>query len=434
MVALAVRLLAEARLQQTVSPQVILQSQLLELTADDLRERIEAELNENPALEMVDDVYHLPPPIPLCGADGHWNAALERLCAPYTLADDLRLQLAGVEETQRSICDYLIDCLDERGFLDVTTTEVAAHCSVPPEAVQEALCVLRSLEPAGIGARNLCECLCLQIQRQPQAQVPPRTADFIIAFLTRTGQTDPLRVARELSLTSQQLDRIIKFVAANLYLWPADQFMSPALTQPATPTLLPDAVIEWEQERLRVRVLQSWSKLLRVSEAYVRLGLLECQETQAGDGSSTVWKIRRARNFIDQLGRREAMLKRVTEAIVKHQSEYFLSGRQALVPLTRKELAAELAVHESTISRITRDKYVQLPDSQLVSFDFFFDGSQSAKSVLRSLIEHEDPSHPFSDTQLAERLTEAGYPLARRTVAKYRDQLSLPSAHERRHR
>jgi RNA polymerase sigma-54 factor len=126
------------------------------------------------------------------------------------------------------------------------------------------------------------------------------------------------------------------------------------------------------------------------------------------------------------------MLKLVTEAIVAGQRDFFDHGRQALVPLTRKEIAGTVGVHESTVSRITAGKFVQLPNRQVVPYDFFFDGSLSAKSVLQSLIEREVPQHPLSDAALAERLEAAGYPLARRTVAKYRDQLGIPPVCQRR--
>ncbi|MEN6305119.1 MAG: RNA polymerase sigma-54 factor, partial [Armatimonadia bacterium] len=143
-------------------------------------------------------------------------------------------------------------------------------------------------------------------------------------------------------------------------------------------------------------------------------------------------RIHEARTFIHQLTRRETMLKQVTEAIAAHQYDFFFDGAQALQPLTRKEIATRVGVHESTISRVTAGKHVQLPNEQLVPFDYFFDNSLSAKAILRSLIQREDPSRPLSDSALATRLQSAGYPLARRTVAKYRDALDLPPAHQRK--
>jgi RNA polymerase sigma-54 factor len=433
MVGLSTRLLTEARLQQDVSPQLIVQSQILELNADDLHERVREELEDNPALEMVDDACLLPFPPPITVTGAAPDEALERLCSPSTLADDLRLQLSRVPGVRRDLCHYLIECLDERGFLDVDTMELPGQWGVSSAEAQAAIAALQSLEPAGIGARNLCECLLLQMRRLSEDEVPARAADFIRTFLKPAAKGSPLRTAGALGLSDEGLAEIIQFIAARLYMWPADRFRADG-DHAHQAALLPDAWIVWDGEELRVRVVQSWSRNLQVSEAWARL---DRQMRQTGadalaPGETVAERIRRARAFIDHLARREAMLHRVTEAIVTQQREFFDNGSQALVPLTRKQIAADLQVHESTVSRITSDKYVQLPNGVLVAYDFFFDNSLSAKALLRSLIEREDSRRPLSDAALAERLQSAGYPLARRTVAKYRDQLEIPSAHLRR--
>jgi RNA polymerase sigma-54 factor len=435
MVALSSQLYTQGRLQQTVSPQVVLQSQILELSADDLRERIEAELHENPALEMADEVCLLPAPPRSAAFEYEGVEALDRLPAPYTLADDLRLQLAGVSGARRDACEYLIECLDERGFLDADLPEVAALLGVRLADVQAAVTVLQTLEPAGIAARDLRESLLLQIERLPKGEVPPHAAQFVSAYLGGSRRGTPAQTAAALGLTEGDVGRLTRFISARLYMWPAEKFRAEQdCSGQSDDTISPDALINEYEGELRVKVSQSWSHSLRVSDAYARLEReMEASQTAASaEHERLVERIRDARCFIHQLTRRETMLQRVTEAVVAAQRAYFDEGPQALQPLTRKEIAAALQVHESTISRITRHKYVQLPNTQLVPFDFFFDASLSAKAVLRHLIERESPQHPLADVVLAERLEAAGYPLARRTVAKYRDQLGIPPAHERR--
>lgn len=440
MVALSAQVFAQARLQQTVSPRVILQSQILELSAHDLRERVEAELNENPALERLEDVDFLAAPVGRSAPAGEAFDSLANARAPHTLADDLRLQLCDrlrsprASDPLRPVCDYLIECLDARGYLDADLAEVAAVLRVPLPDVQAAVEVLQSLEPAGVGARDLKECLLLQVSRLPAERVPPHTAEFIAASLSRrSSAVGPAQVAALLGLSERELSAVVKFVARDLHLWPADCFLDGYDENREPQTILPDAAICWEGEDLRVRVVQSWSRNLQVSAAWSRL------DGQYRRVKSASWApgradecIRRARAFIEYLSRREIMLKRVTEGIVAGQREFFDHGRQALVPLTRKEIAHAVGVHESTVSRITAGKFVQLPNMQLVPYDFFFDGSLSAKSVLRSLIEREPPQRPLSDAALAARLETAGYRLARRTVAKYRDQLGIPAVCQRR--
>lgn len=437
MPALNAQLLVESRLQQTVSPQIILQSEILELDAEALRERVRAELEDNPALEMADDVYFLPTPPRGTQWDHESTEVLDRLCAPYTLADDLRVQLTHVEPSQRPLCCYLIECLDERGFLDADLAEVAGLQQAPVARVREALAALQSLEPAGIGARNLRECLLLQVQRLPAAEVPAHAAEFIEAYLGTERPGTPVQTAGALGLNDEGLARIVKFIGSRLHMWPADKFRDEQHSRPqATEAAFPDAWIIQEGEQLRVLVAQSWSLSLRVSEAYSRLDdNLRRQAAAEGDQQELIAeKVRQARAFIHHLTRREAMLKHVVEAIVERQRDFFSDGTTALQPLTRKELAADLHVHESTISRMSRDKFLRLPNEQLVPLDFFFDASLSAKAVLRSLIEREDPRRPLSDGVLAQRLQAAGYPLARRTVAKYRDHLGIPPAHLRKTR
>ena len=445
MVALSTRLYAEARLQQDVSPQLIIQSQILELSADELHERVQDELDDNPVLEMTDDacVLSFPPPAPLAG--GAPADVLERLSSPGTLRDDLRLQLSRVRGARRDLCDYLVECLDERGFLDMEPEEIGAQWGATRAEVQAAIAALQSLEQAGIGARNLRECLLLQVRRLPAEEVPPRAADFITTFLSTAPKGSPGQTAGMLGLNDDDLAAIMQFVGTRLYMWPADRFRATGGAA-GSPALLPDAWIVWDGDELRVRVVQSWARSLQVSEAWARLdrqmrggcthphvGEVAVQSHATAMQAETVAeRIRRARAFIDHLARREAMLRMVTEAVVQEQREFFSSGSQGLVPLTRKQIAAQLQVHESTVSRITSNKYVQLPNGVLVAYDFFFDNSLSAKALLRSVIEREDSRRPLSDAVLAERLQAAGYPLARRTVAKYRDQLDIPPAHCRR--
>ncbi|MEN6305669.1 MAG: hypothetical protein ABFD96_23295, partial [Armatimonadia bacterium] len=272
MVALSTQLLTQPRLQQSVSPQIIMQSHILELAADDLRERVAAELQDNPALELADDVYFLPAPVAPPALPYDSVEALERLCAPYTLADDLRLQLAHVPEQHRSLCEYLIECLDDRGFLDADLRDVAAHFDTTTGQVEAALTHLQALEPAGIGARNLRECLLLQLDRFNAAQVPPHTRDFISAYVNTDRQGSPSQTAGALGLADNDFAAIIKFIASRLHMWPADKFHDDqhSLNEPAH-ALFPDARITLDGEQLSVQVSQSWSRALRVSEAYSRL-------------------------------------------------------------------------------------------------------------------------------------------------------------------
>jgi len=287
-----------------------------------------------------------------------------------------------------------------------------------------------------VGARTLRECLLLQVRRFDPDDVPTATEAFINTCLSTARKHSAAQAASALHLTDADLAAILQFIGARLYMWPADQFrdQTPGAGE-ANRAVVPDALISAHDGFLRVMVTQSWSRSLRVSEAYERLD----DEWQRANSAVSLAekerlaeKVREARAFIHHLTRREAVLRLVTEAVIKRQKAYFTDGPAGLRPLARKDIAATLGLHESTISRVTRDKYVQLPDERLVPFDFFFDASVSAKAELRDLVADEDPAHPLSDADLATILEERGFALARRTVAKYRDALGLPPAHARR--
>jgi RNA polymerase sigma-54 factor len=133
----------------------------------------------------------------------------------------------------------------------------------------------------------------------------------------------------------------------------------------------------------------------------------------------------RARFFIDAVRRRRATLQRIAGTLVKRQRDYLLHGVRHLVPLTRAEVAAEIGVHESTVSRATADKFVMVPSGEVVPFAHFFTASLSVKDQIRAMIDREDTSHPLSDQQIAEALLADGVAIARRTVAKYREEMRI---------
>ncbi len=436
MVSVRVHAALETRLQQQVSPQLVVQSHILELSAEELRERINEELQENPALEVVEERFFIPTSTAGPAETGYDSVeALERIPALVSLKDDLRLQLANVPRKLRQICEYLIECLDERGFLDADLQNVAAALNTDLSTVHKALSILQSLEPPGIAARSLKECLLLQLDRFEPHLIPPCTREFITTCLAAENDIcSPAQLADRLGLDSNQFNAITRFISANLHPWPAERFATENDVSAPCAICCPDVSIVRENDSLCVRVSQSWSHGLRVSDAYARLERLvesagECRQDSKEDICE---KVRQARLFIHFLTRREAVLCQVTEAIIESQREFFENGPRSLNPLTRKELAEHLQLHESTISRITRDKYIELPDQRLVPFDFFFDGSISPKTTLRLLVETENPHQPLTDGELAHQMQKAGFDIARRTVAKYRDALKIPPANQRK--
>ena len=144
-------------------------------------------------------------------------------------------------------------------------------------------------------------------------------------------------------------------------------------------------------------------------------------------------QVKQARRFIDMLQQRHQTMQRITEAIVEHQRGLVVEGVMSLLPLTKKEVALRTGMHESTVSRATRNKYVLMPTGTLLPFDAFFDDALPIKTLMTHIIQQEDPTAPLTDQELQAILVQRGYNLARRTVTKYRQHLRIPSSRQRRH-
>jgi RNA polymerase sigma-54 factor len=183
-----------------------------------------------------------------------------------------------------------------------------------------------------------------------------------------------------------------------------------------------------DEAAFTVEVLNSPRRMLRLNPLYQELAR-NAAELGEEERQHVQEYVARARVFLANLRQRESTLKRIGESIVERQREFLLHGVRHLAPMTRAEIAAELGLHESTISRATADKTTTLPDGSLLAISEFFVAARNVQDVLRELIANE--LNPLSDQELAEMLSERGYPIARRTVAKYRDQLKIPPSHLR---
>jgi RNA polymerase sigma-54 factor len=175
-----------------------------------------------------------------------------------------------------------------------------------------------------------------------------------------------------------------------------------------------------------VEVVESRRFALSVAPIYSSLSSkLRSSETTEDEKQHVRQYVGRAKFFIDNINRRRATIQRIAECLVERQRDYLTSGVQHLVPLTRAEVGELIGMHESTVSRATAEKYVMIPTGEVVPFSHFFTASLGIKDQIKKMIETEDPQHPFSDQEIADALAELGVALARRTVAKYRDELQI---------
>jgi RNA polymerase sigma-54 factor len=285
-----------------------------------------------------------------------------------------------------------------------------------------------------VGSRNIAECLTAQVaylRESGEAEVPPIVEAVIGEHLADLGERRFAQIAAALGVSSHDVVAAWEFVKSNLHPYPAAAFHV-ATSGSSRAILRPDVLIRLVDGEIQVEVVESRRFSLRVDATYARLSAgMRGGDSSEADRQHVREYVGRARFFIDNVNRRRATLQRIAECLVDRQRDYLLHGVQHLVPLTRAEVGAHIGMHESTVSRATAEKYVMLPTGEVVPFGHFFTASLGIKDQIRKMIEAEG-SRPLSDQEIADQLAGDGVAIARRTVAKYRDELQLLPARLRR--
>ena len=440
------------RTEITVSPHIVVRSTLLELDYVDLSECIEQELGENPALDLdldSDDYEALPvgpPAHPIFPSSSGQHSSegfpLETVAESQTLQDELLWQLhATAPQSTHRIGEILIAAVDDDGYLTTDIFRVAEDLDISLKKVQTALDYVQQLSPAGVGARSLRECLQLQLRDRQRAGEPiPDEVELIVQHFSCCGDNLEEKLAEVTNLAVSQVQDALEYIRCNLHPYPGQQFHTDAPQQSYNHGIYPDAIVYYDGEDLSVKIPQSQTHTLRINHAYLRLERAIKRGKAVADPASDLnpdqiqairQQIRTARRFIEMLQQRCITMQLVTETIVERQKAMFTRGVMALRPLTKKEVALETGLHESTVSRATRGKYVMMPDGALVPFSVFFEDALPTKALIAQIIQQEDVEDPLTDKQLEKILSGEGYQLARRTVTKYRKQMGIPSSRSR---
>jgi len=437
----------EPRIQPTVSPHIVAHSALLELCYAELVSRIEQELAENPALDTdVDDEDYDPLPTgrpSTIYASNHSSPSkdspsFDSLPAPWSLQDDLKWQFRAMAPASlHQAGEILITNIDDDGYLHLDVFELAEDLQVPWERVQRALEYVHQLSPPGVGARSLRECLRLQAQAKAAngEQVTEAVLRVINCFTGQYEDNVQQPLAAATGLPPHQVRHALEYIRDNLHPYPGRQFRSPLPPHAYKDYVYPDATIYYDGEDLQVDIPQAQSKSLCISHAYLQLEKAiksgQQHDLSPDQAQQIEQQLKEARRFINMLQQRQQTMQRITAAIVDHQEGLILDGVMSLQPLTKKQIARQVGIHESTVSRATRQKYVMMPSGTLLPFDIFFQDSLPVKALIGHIIQQEDPTHPLTDKQLAQFLSDHGYRLARRTVTKYRQQMGIPSSRHR---
>jgi RNA polymerase sigma-54 factor len=470
--------------QLKVTPKQIAANAILQLSSLELQDVINQELQENPALDLEEQQV-----CPLCGQplpgrvclncfglakaprqndpeteplegsslmqrddEGDEFDPVVRAESEQTLAEWLSWNVRVLLPARLlPIAEYLIGNITETGYLDpgVTIESAASTMKVSVDDAMRALRAIQSIEPWGIGARDVRECLLIQMDHLEEVgeEVPPHVRDIIAEHFRELGEHKFGDVAQALRITRDEVQGAWDYIKDNLNPHPAQGFAAgPDGTSIGGREvgLRPDVIItKSESGEHEVEVIESRRFSLRVNPVYRELTMQLAAARK--EGSSAVPMndddrqhireyVTRAKFFIDNINQRRQTILRITEVIVDCQLEFLERGIQSLRPLTRAEVGERIGMHESTVSRATAGKFVLLPSGQVVPFAMFFTASLGTKDVIKDIIDAEDRGRPFSDQEIVEKLADKhGIKLARRTVAKYREELKILPARLRKH-
>lgn len=354
---------------------------------------------------------------------------------PVSLTDHLRaqLRLLTLSAEQRRIGEYLIGSLDENGYLTMPLTEVAEVLLVDVSEVEAALRQVQTLEPTGVGARTLSECLGLQLAERKH--VPPAIYELIERHLEDVAQGRIKAVATALRVTPSEVQSMVDLLKT------LDPKPGCCYSTDAPAYIIPDVQIEKVGGEYVVLVNDKSVPRLQINDLY--RNMLQTSDEQGQEVREYITgKLNGALWLIKALEQRRQTILKVTTAIVDLQRGFFEQGIRALKPLTLRQVAEQIEMHESTVSRATTGKYAQTPRG-VFELKFFFssgvqtlsgDGAsaESIKSQIREMIAGEDPKKPLSDQKICDLLQKKGIEIARRTVAKYREEDNIPASSQRK--
>jgi RNA polymerase sigma-54 factor len=337
------------------------------------------------------------------------------------------------------LCEFLVGSLDDRGYLATPLADVAEATGRPPEHCEAALTLIQALEPVGVGARDLRECLLIQIEaRRERDTLPWRIVHDHFDHLVNRRFPE---IARQLKVTPEEVQAAAD-VIATLNPKPGLQ-----VSDEDPKYVVPDLLVERVDDEYVVLLNDRHLPRLRISSAYESVLRDGRKKSEVSDGEAKTReyiqsKLNSAKWLIQTIEQRRRTMIKVMNCIIREQREFFDKGIAHLRPLTLQQVARQIDMHESTVSRVCSGKYVQTPRG-VFELKFFFssgleteDGedvsARTAKDIIKTLIDEEDKRDPLSDDRIAKLLHERGLRIARRTVAKYREQLNILPARFRR--
>ena len=480
------------KLQQKLSPQQIQLMKLIQLPTQALEDRIQEELEVNPALETESQADEDPfetdyeaPEDDYSNAEederyteskeqdfseelfddtpeyrlnaNNYSADDETYEAPIVARMDLsdvlheQLALRSLAPQKEALCKYLIGTLDDDGYLRRELVDIVDDLAfslgifIEPSELEEALRVIQSMDPAGVGARNLQECMTLQLARRPDTPTVLNARALVVRYFDELAKRHYSRMMQGLGTNEEGLKSALEEISR------INPKPGGSATQGAEPSqvVVPDFLVTSIDNKLELKLNGRNAPELNVSREYKEM-LAHYRQAKGFDSdkqkeafSFIKGKIDSAKWFIEAIKQRQQTLLLTMSAIMRYQEDYFLTGDdRKLKPMILKDIADEVGMDISTVSRVASQKYVQTPFGTFLIKRFFSESmtnsegeevsTREIKKILEESIGEEDSRDPLTDDALAVLLKDKGYPIARRTVAKYREQLGMPVARLRK--
>ena len=434
-------------LNQSLSPQQILQTLILQLNTNSLEDKVFEELESNPLLEhsdgsdeeenfdSKDDLDYEDDPDEYEPHNIYSNESNKDdipIAEQLDFLQDLSRQLNefNLSKGDESIAEEIIWNLDENGYFTLDAILIADRLNVSSEKVEEILFLVQKLNPPGIGARNLKECLILQIPEKKYENHRMILSEYFDDFVNHKYE----KIIDALGIQNEELRIIINDIK-KLNPYPGEGKL-----KGRNDSVVPDLIITLENNKWKISVNDSWVSNISLNTNY--LEAIKNKKSSKETKKYISQKFDSATWLIQAIEQRQSTLTRVMEEIINNQPNFFNGETSILRPMKLKDIANKLNMDISTISRSTRNKYVDTPYG-IFELKSFFSGKLNSpngeevsvklvKNLLKQLIHDEVKQEPLTDTDLAIKLKEKGYPIARRTVAKYREELKLPVARLRR--
>jgi RNA polymerase sigma-54 factor len=341
-------------------------------------------------------------------------------------------ELADVPEAVLNAARYLVGSLDDRGFMTQPVPDVALQTGLPLETVQQAAALLKTLDPPGIGAADLPECLLLQLAAKGRGEgIAARIIRDQFPLLVRRRIPE---IARKIGASMDDVQKAIEEIGS------LDPSPGRRFADDSNRVVVPDVTVEKDGDEWKIHLNSDYIPRLRISNTYKEMIAKGSLNRQERDYLRE--RMRSGRFLINSIEQRQQTIERITREILRVQAEFFDHGVSKLRPLTMTQIADVVGVHETTVSRAIANKYIKTPHG-VFDFKFFFTpgyqadsgdsvSNTSVKEMINDLVAMEDRSSPLSDQEIVAKLVEKGIKIARRTVAKYREELGLLPSNLRR--